>query len=324
MSDSEDFSDDDQKGGKEKFQPTFSLEDQPLEVVRRIKALKKLQFDNIKHEVNYYEECHKLDLKYQKLYDENNKQRQKIVLGEYEPSPAEQEWKDEAMDEVVAKLEGLNMENKRDKVKGIPNFWMTVFQNANESLLSGMFQAIDEAIFKSLEDITLSLPLQNTSFTLTFHFAPNDFFSNKELTKEYEMKNTFDPEDPLDFDGPEMFKSKGSKIDWKAGKNTTVKVIKQKVKQKGKGKGGPKFTTKQEKRESFFNFFAPPKVPEDEDDIDDVLQALITEDFDIGFSIKEKLIPRAVLYYTGEALEGDSEDEDDEDDEEGDEDEEDD
>ena len=115
-------------------------------------------------------------------------------------------------------------------------------------------------------------------------------------------------------------------------------MIKQKVKQKGKGKGGPKFVTKQEKRESFFNFFSPPKVPENEDDIDDVLQvqllllllpssawvptstpaalqALITEDFDIGFSIKEKLIPRAVLYYTGEAVEGDSEDEDDEDDE---------
>ena len=96
-------------------------------------------------------------------------------------------------------------------------------------------------------------------------------------------------------------------------------VIKQKQKSKGKGKGGQKLTTKQEKRESFFNFFSPPKVPDNEDDIDDVLQALITEDFDIGFAIKEKLVPRAVLFYTGEALEGESEDEDEDGDEEEDE-----
>merc|ERR1712083_1055998 len=184
--------------------------------------------------------------------------------------------------------------------------------NANESILCGTFESIDEPIMKYLQDVTVNLPPENTSFTITFQFASNPFFTNTELTKEYLMKNTFDPEDPLDFDGPEIFKSKGCKIDWKAGKNTTVKVIKQKQ----------KFTTKQEKRESFFNFFTPPKVPEDEDEIDDVLQALITEDFDIGFAIKEKLIPRAVLFYTGEALEGDTDDEDEdgeeEEDEEGD------
>jgi len=315
MSDSEDFSGDEE--GKVKFQPTLSVEDQPLEVIKRVKALKKLQFENIKHEVRYYEECHKLDLKFEALYAENNRQRQKIIEGEYEPTGTELEWKDEALQEVIDKLEKEGGDQK--KVKGIPDFWLTVFQNANESLLCGTFESIDEPIMKFLQDVTVSLPPENTSFTITFHFAPNQFFTNKELTKEYLMKNTFDPEDPLDFDGPEIFKSKGCKIDWKAGKNTTVKVIKQKQKAKGKGKGGQKFTTKQEKRESFFNFFTPPKVPEDEDEIDDVLQALITEDFDIGFAIKEKLVPRAVLLYTGEALEGDTDDEDEEGDEEEDE-----
>merc|ERR1712055_1260590 len=80
-------------------------------------------------------------------------------------------------------------------------------------------------------------------------------------------------------------------------------------KQKGKGKGGPKFVTKEGKRESFFNFFKPPKVPEDpKEEIDDVKQALISEDFDVGFSIKEKIVPRAVLYFTGEALEDEDDD----------------
>jgi len=315
MSDSEEFSGDEEEG-KARVQGCVSLEELPLEVIRRVKALKKLQFENIKHEVSYYEECHKLDLKYQAMYDANNLVRRRIAAGEVEPSPAEAEWKDEAMEEVIQGLERLAAEGKdQRKVQGIPDFWLTALKNANEGLLGGTLEPIDEPILRHLQDVTLTLPKDNTSFTITFHFAQNEFFTNKELTKEYQMKSTYDPEDPLGFDGPEMFKSKGCKIDWKAGKNTTVKVIKQKQKAKGKGKGGVKVVTKQEKRESFFNFFSPPKVPEDEDEIDDVMQALITEDFDVGFAIKEKLIPRAVLFYTGEALEGDSEDEDDEEDE---------
>ena len=208
-------------------------------MIKRVKALKKLQFENIKHEVTsekivftisqlqyqvrYYEECHKLDLKYEALYAENNRQRQKIVEGEYEPTGTELEWKDEVLQEVIDKLEKEGGGDQR-KVKGIPDFWLTVFQNANEPLLCGTFEAIDEPIMKFLQDVTITLPPENTSFTITFHFAPNQFFTNKELTKEYLMKNTFDPEDPLDFDGPEIYKSKGCKIDWKAGKNTTVKV----------------------------------------------------------------------------------------------------
>jgi len=326
MSDSEDFSG--SEDGKFKFKQTFDLSELPQEVQKRVKALKNIQFANIKHEVEYYHEIHKLDLKYQKLYDENNVKRKQIYQGEYEPTALECEWKEsDAADAVIDELEKLEVDDKGLKggnVKGIPNFWLTVFQNANETLLSGSFEQIDEPILKHLEDITITLPEKNTGFTLNFHFGPNEFFTNTVLTKEYELKSDFDPEDPLEFDGPEMFRSKGCKIEWKAGKSTTVKIIKQKVKQKGKGKGGPKFVTKEEKRETFFNFFKPPKVPEDpKEEVDDEKQALITQDFDIGFSIKEKLVPRAVLYFTGEAIEDDDddfEDESDEDDEDGDDD----
>jgi len=308
MSDSEEFSDD------EDFKPKASavnLDDLPPDVLRRVKALKNLQLANIKHEVAYYNEIHKLDLKYKKLYDENNEHRKKICVGDIEPTDAEADWKDpDTEDDVIKKMEKLDVDkDKLPPVKGIPNFWLTVFQNANESLFNGVFQPIDEPIFKYLEDITLTLPEKNTGFVLNFHFGSNEFFTNQILTKEYEMKSDIDKDDPLDFDGPEIFRSKGCKIDWKSGKNTTVKVIKQKVKQKGKGKGGQKFITKNEKRESFFNFFNPPKVPDDpKEEVDDTQQALINEDFEAGFNIKEKLIPRAVLYFTGEALEDDDDD----------------
>ena len=113
--------------------------------------------------------------------------------------------------------------NKNEDVKGIPSFWLTIFKNVE--MLAEMVQEADEPVLESLTDITVTFSEKDPmGFTLHFHFAPNQFFTNKELTKEYLMKNTFDPEDPLDFDGPEIYKSKGCKIDWKAGKNTTVKV----------------------------------------------------------------------------------------------------
>lgn len=41
-------------------------------------------------------------------------------------------------------------------------------------------------------------------------------------------------------------------------------------------------------------------VPEDtEVDLDDETQLLLTSDFEIGHYIRERIVPRAVLYYTG-------------------------
>ena len=82
--------------------------------------------------------------------------------------------------------------------------------------------------------------------------------------------------------------------------------------------------------ESFFNFFSPPKPPaeSDEDAASDIEERLEL-DYQLGEDIKEKLIPRAVDWFTGEALqfeqldefdEAEFEDEDDEDEDEDDED----
>ena len=79
--------------------------------------------------------------------------------------------------------------------------------------------------------------------------------------------------------------------------------------------------------ESFFNFFSPPKAPGPEDETDDGasdIEERLELDYQLGEDIKEKLIPRAIDWFTGEALqfeeldedleEGDFEDEDDEED----------
>ena len=88
--------------------------------------------------------------------------------------------------------------------------------------------------------------------------------------------------------------------------------------------------------DSFFNFFKPPQPPTPEalenDDVDEEeleeLDARLEVDYQLGEEFKEKIIPRAVDYFTGKALryeddysdeeldEFDDEDEDDFDDEE--------
>jgi len=73
--------------------------------------------------------------------------------------------------------------------------------------------------------------------------------------------------------------------------------------------------------ESFFNFFTPPVPPtqdaidnEDiEDDILDELDEKLEMDYQLGEDIKEKIIPKAVDYFTGKALEYDMMDEDEDD-----------
>lgn len=42
------------------------------------------------------------------------------------------------------------------------------------------------------------------SFTLEFHFEPNDFFTQTVLTKTYKMRSEPDESDPFSFDGPEI------------------------------------------------------------------------------------------------------------------------
>ena len=85
--------------------------------------------------------------------------------------------------------------------------------------------------------------LSPQGFTLYFHFAPNEYFTNSVLTKEYMMKCQPDEEDPFNFEGPEITNCKGCEISWKTGKNLTVKTVKKK--QKHKSKGSVRTVTKQ-------------------------------------------------------------------------------
>jgi len=298
------------------FQPDLDMSAMPTVVKNRVKALKKLQFETVEAEELYYKEIHQIDLKYQKMYDYINEKRLKIVSGKHEPSGAEIEWpsddedeekKDKSEEEIAEGVKKMSVNGYTDTTVGIPKFWFHVLRNANEECLMGMIAPYDEHILESLTNITVSLngESENTGFTLFFHFADNEYFTNNILTKEYFLRAVHDKDCPLEYDGPEIFKSKGCKIEWKEGKDVTQKTIKVKTGKSGKGKA-KKEVEEEVSLDSFFNFFSPPVVSDDpNDELSEEDKGTLAVDFDVGFAIKEKIVQRAVLYFTGELLDED-------------------
>jgi len=310
------MSDNESSDGEVEFCPAIDISCLPAVVQSRIKALKNLQLETIKAECEYYKEVHKLDVKYQKMYDEINKRRTNIISGAYEPSGAEIEWKDPEEEESDTDIVSNGVDKLKldmdENTKGIPKFWMHTLKNANSDSMMELVEDHDEPVLEYLSDITVKLNHPaNNGFTLFFHFNENPYFNNTVLTKEYTLREDPDPEAPLEFDGPEIISCTGCTINWKEGKDVTKSIAKVKKLKSRKGKQSPeKDVTKEVKVDSFFNFFSPPQIPEDgkEDEMSDEDRATLAVDFDVGFAIKEKLIPRAVLYYTGEAFEDDDED----------------
>jgi nucleosome assembly protein 1-like 1 len=302
----------------------------PKIVKRRVKALKKLQVETLKVEAKLNEEVHALECKYASLFEPLQKKRTEIVTGLVEPTDEEADFPSDDEDEEAE--ENQVAKEIKDKVKldkadgdaeenptGIPEFWLTIFKNVE--VIAENIQEADEAILAHLTDVIVKQQEKPMGFMLEFHFSPNEFFTNEVLTKFYEMKCAVDEDDPFSFEGPEISKCKGSEINWKKGKNVTVRTVMKK--QRSRAKGSVRTVTKTVQNDSFFNFFSPPAVPENEEELDDETQALLSADFEIGEVIRQRLVQRAVLYFTGEALMDEEYDDEEEEDEEGDDDDED-
>jgi len=264
------------------FMPRPEINQLPAEVKGRINALKNLQLNTIKAEAEYYREVQQLDIKFQAKFDEIHQKQAKVINGSHEPSGPEVQWDSHQSQDtdVESNKSGVHPDYP-EGVKGIPKFWLHVFKNANEDCLMGLVEPHDEKVLSHMKDLTVSL--RTDGFTLHFHFEENPFFSNQVLSKDYTYSEGPEPESPLNYDGPEIIATKGCSIDWKEGKDVTSLV--DKIDTHGK--------MREEEKDSFFNFF---KEGDSE------------EDFNIGIAIKEKILPRAVLYFAGEM---DDEDDDD-------------
>ncbi|CBI35962.3 hypothetical protein VitviT2T_013256 [Vitis vinifera] len=266
-------------------------------VRKRVEFLREIQGQHDELEAKFFEERAALEAKYQKLYEPLYTKRYEIVNG-------------------VVEVEGVTneapMDQEEDKAteeKGVPNFWLTAMKT-NEVLAEEISER-DEGALKYLKDIKWYRIDNPKGFKLEFYFDANPYFKNSILTKTYHM---------IDDDEPILEKAIGTEIEWYPGKSLTQKLLKKKPR---KGSKNAKPITKTENCESFFNFFNPPQVPEDEEDIDEdvaeELQNQMEQDYDIGSTIRDKIIPHAVSWFTGEAVQGDEfEDIEDDDDEDGD------
>jgi hypothetical protein len=275
------------------------LEKIPREQKRRICALKKIQLESMQVESEFYSRVHALEKEFEPIFDKIFEKRKNIVSGEHEPT--DEEAKIDLIHGLAAEeLEELYSKSEADTgSKGIPDFWLNVLRSSD--LISDLIQEHDEPILKYLTDVTTSVDMSPPGFTLLFHFAPNPFFKNTTLKKFYELQIKLDEEDPFEFDGPTVVKAVGDEIQWADGKNITKKVVKKKQK---KGPNAGRFLTKTIKAESFFNFFEPPQPEEnknEEEEEDPEVAELARADFEIGQVLRDHIIPRAVLFVTGEA-----------------------
>lgn len=263
-----------QHGYDENEEPHIAenLSETSKEVRRRIRALKKLQIDGIRVESRFYEKVHLLEKEFQPLFDEINKQRLAIVSGDKEPADNECDIPliHGASDELLKKLEDeAPIEGKPSK--GIPEFWYHVLNNVAQ--ISDIIHEADVPILKHLCDITADVHTQPSGFTLKFHFAPNDYFTNAVLSKYYMLQIGPAEDDIFDYEGPIVISTKGCQIEWKENKNVT----------------------KQVRTDSFFNFFDP--VAETLKDLDETAADTLRNDFEVGQLIRDQIIPRAVLFF---------------------------
>ncbi|PWA69211.1 nucleosome assembly protein 1,4 [Artemisia annua] len=193
--------------------------------------------------------------------------------------------------EVDGAKEEDAMDQTDDTEKGVPEFWLTAMKH-NEITAEEITERDEEAL-KYLKDIKWCRMDDPNGFKLEFFFDTNPFFTNSILTKIYHM---------IDDDEPILEKAIGTTIEWLPGKCLTQKILKRKPK---KGSKNAKPITKTEDCESFFNFFSPPEVPDDaeeiEEDMAEELQNQMEQDYDIGSTIRDKIIPHAVSWFMGEA-----------------------
>ena len=229
--------------------------------------------------------------KYEALFLPLFERRREVVTGEGEvPTDAEVTagFPDEHKEKVDTKLDG-----SKDEEKGLDGFWLTALQH--HVVIQSMITERDEEVLEHLIDVTCGTldPKERPGFSVVFTFAPNEFFNETKLFKVFYWK--------LECGETTIDDTAESPITWKEGKDTTVVTTTQKQKSKAK-KGAVRYVTKTEPCESFFNLFKHAEDPEENE-----------QWCSLAITIRDKIGPLAVEYYTGEAPDGSSDYDDDED-----------
>lgn len=199
------------------------IESLPAPIRRRVDGLKGIQKDHAKLETEFQEEVLQLEKKYFAKFSPLYEKRAAIVNGKSEPTDAEVEaGKVEKDDEK----EEETIESTEPAAAGIPEFWLSAMKN--QISLAEMITDRDEEALKNLTDIRMEY-LDRPGFRLIFEFSENEFFANKTITKTYFYQ------DESGYGGDFIYDhAEGDKIDWKEGKDLTVRTESKKQRNKSK------------------------------------------------------------------------------------------
>ena len=201
------------------------IESLPAPVKRRVTGLKGIQKEHSKLEAEFQEEVLQLEKKYFAKFTPLYEKRAKIVNGAQEPTEAELEaGKAEQEEDDEEQAAEAQETESTEKVDGIPEFWLSAMKN--QMSLAEMITDRDEEALKFLTDIRMEY-LDRPGFRLIFEFAENEFFTNKTISKTYFYQ------DESGYGGDFIYDhAEGDKIDWKAGKDLTVRIESKKQRNK--------------------------------------------------------------------------------------------
>jgi len=204
------------------------IESLPASVRKRVAGLKGVQKEHAKLETQFQEEVLELEKKYHVKFMPLYEKRTKIVTGQLEPTKEEIEAGEQSDEEDEEDGEAMDAEKPEetadDNTKGIPEFWLSAMKN--QVSLAEMITDRDEEALKSLIDIRMEY-LEKPGFKLIFDFAPNDFFSNKSISKTYLYQEENGYGGDFIYDHAE-----GDKIEWKPTKDLTVRIESKKQRNK--------------------------------------------------------------------------------------------
>jgi nucleosome assembly protein 1-like 1 len=295
----DDDDDDDSDAVNEEIMPL------PPALKRRVEYLKTLNEERNMLMNDYTKERAALELRYQDLCRPLFDKRKRLVGGEMD---------DEIQAESPPDLAEAEQEENHPEAlgKGVPQFWVTAMGHMEG--VSELIAEQDVECLEALTDITCTDHPNGNGFVLTFYFDTerNTYFTNPVLMKEYDIPNLLLEDEPI------LKDVRGCDIHWKAGRCLTHREIKKTQRAKsGKRAGQVRTVVKKEKRDSFFHFFAPPKMPnveEMDEETADALEEAFDHDYDVAQAFRSHIIPKAVLWFTGEAMFEDADDEDSSDD----------
>ncbi|KAJ1743167.1 histone chaperone [Coemansia sp. RSA 1085] len=286
------------------------IESLPKPVRERVDVLRYLQQQHTEIDKKLHLEIFELEKKYSKLYAPLYERRTAIVQGTAEPTEeekAEGAKIAEAEQQEESGIQEQDEDKEKQDVKGIPEFWLTTLKSHPQ--LAELITERDEEAIKYLRDIRLEYLGDKPGFKLEFEFAENPFFANAVLSKTYVYEQS-DVAGDLEFGS-----ATGTEIDWKPDHDLSVKV--ETKKQRHKTTNRTRVVKRTVPAETFFSFFATVKEPDmnDDSEVADETRDRIELDYELAEEFKEKIIPCAIDWFTGKALEYEGLDEEEYDDE---------